>query len=246
MPEIVLALVVFAAGIVNGWTSIGFAMITAAALAVAIDPKVAVLLLAVTNPVISSVQIVNHRSQAPGWQRLVPVAIGAFVGVPVGAVLLGILPRDAVALLLGLLAVFFVLTTLAGRGPIIPTGWRPVAAPIAGLAAGVANGTVGVSGPVLGTYLMAIGTNPAAFGFSISLLFLSMGVVRLVSLVVLGQLTGSLIITGVLLLVPALLGQQLGLQLHRLASPERARQGALLVVGVAGLSLIARGVGFLA
>ena len=245
MPEIALALVIFVAGVVNGWTSVGFAMITAAALALTIDPKMAVLLLAVTNPFISSVQIVNHRRQAPGWQRLLPVAVGAFAGVPVGAVLLGILPREAIAVLLGLLAVFFAVTTLAGRGPRIPTPWQPAAAPIAGLAAGVANGTVGVSGPVLGTYLLAIGTTPAAFGFSISLLFLSMGIMRFVSLIVLGQLTGALITTGALLLVPALVGQQLGLQLHRLVSPDRARQGALMVIGVAGLSLIARGIGLL-
>jgi uncharacterized protein len=238
-----LVALVFAAGVVNGWTSIGFAMITAAGLALAIDPKLAVLLLAVTNPFVSSVQILNHRRHAPGWRRLVPIALGSFAGVPLGAALLGILTRDMIAIVLGGVALFFVTTTLLGRGPRIPSRWERPTAPVAGLVAGMANGTVGVSGPVLGTYLVAIGTSPAAFGFSISALFLSMGIVRLASLLVLDQLTTSLLVSGALLLVPALLGQQAGLWLHRRVAPARARQGALIVMGVAGLSLIIRGLG---
>jgi uncharacterized protein len=241
VPQLGLIAIVLAAGVVNGWTSLGFAMVAAAGFALAIDPKTAVLLLAVTTPFISSVQLLNHRRGAPGWRRLIPLAIGCFVGVPVGAALLGILDPDTIALLIGGLAVFFVLTSLAGRGPRIPTRWEPVTGPVAGLAAGLANGTVGVSGPVLGSYLIAIGTSPAAFGFTISALFFSMGLVRITTLVALDQLHMSLIGVGILLLVPALLGQQLGLKLQRLVSPERARQGALLVIGVAGISLIARG-----
>ena len=64
---------------------------------------------------------------------------------------------------------------------------------------------------------------------------------RIVSLIALEELNMSLIGVGILLLVPGLLGQQLGLQLHRLVSPARARQGALIVIGIAGISLLARG-----
>lgn len=241
MLEFGLASIILAAGVVNGWTSVGFAMVAAAGFALAIDPKTAVLLLAVTTPFISSVQLLNHRRHAPGWRRLIPLGIGCFVGVPIGALLLGVLERDTIALLIGVLAIFFVTTSLADRGPRIPVGAEPVAGPIAGLAAGVANGTVGVSGPVLGTYLLAIGTSPAAFGFSISVLFFSMGLVRIVSLVAFGELTAPLIAMGALLLIPALAGQQLGLRLHRLVAPARARQGALVVIGIAGISLVARG-----
>ena len=241
MAHVVLIVIMLAAGIVNGWTSLGFAMVAAAGFALAIDPKTAVLLLAVTTPFISSVQLLNHRQGASGWRRLIPLAIGCFIGVPLGAVLLGVLDRDTIALLIGGLAIFFVVTTLSGRGPRIPTRWEPVTAPVAGLAAGLANGTVGVSGPVLGSYLLAIGASPAAFGFTVSALFFTMGLVRIVSLVALEELNMSLIGVGILLLVPALLGQQLGLQLHRLVSPARARQGALIVIGIAGISLLARG-----
>jgi uncharacterized protein len=245
IPELGLIVIVAAAGIVNGWTSLGFAMIAAAGFALAIDPKTAVLLLAVTTPFISSVQILNHRRHAPGWRRLVPLGVGCFVGVPIGAVLLGILEKDTVALLIGLLALFFVVSSLAGRGPRVPPSWEPVAGPLAGVAAGVANGTVGVSGPVLGSYLLAIGTSPAAFGCSVSILFFSMGLVRIASLAALHQLTLTLVGTGALLLIPGLIGQQVGLRLHRLVAPARARQGALVVIGIAGISLVARGLNLL-
>ena len=241
MPDPALVALMLAAGIVNGWTSLGFAMVAAAGLAVVVDPKIAVLLLAVMSPFISSVQILTHRRAAPGWRCLIPLAVGAFAGVPVGAVLLGILDRDVIALLIGLMAVFFVVSTLAGRGPQIPASAQPVAGPVAGVLAGVANGTVGVSGPVLGTYLLSIGLSPAAFGFSISVLFFSMGLVRIASLALLHQLTISVIASGAILLVPALFGQQAGLWLHRLAPPARARQAALVLIGIAGASLVVRG-----
>lgn len=241
MEVVAVAAIILAAGVVNGWTSIGFAMIAAAGFALAIDPKTAVLLLAVTTPFISAVQLINHRRHAPGWRRLIPLGIGCFVGVPIGALLLAYMERETIALLIGVLAIYFVATSLFGMAPRVPMRAEPVAGPLAGLAAGVANGTVGVSGPVLGTYLLAIGTSPAAFGFSISVLFFSMGLVRIASLVALGELTGPLIGLGALLLIPALAGQQIGLRLHRLAAPARARQGALVVIGIAGVSLLARG-----
>lgn len=236
-----LVVVALAAGLVNGWTSLGFAMVGAAGFALVIDPKTAVLLLAVTSPFVASVQLINYRRHAPGWRRLVPLAVGCFVGVPFGALLLGVLERDTIALLIGALAVLFVGTSLGGRGPRIPRSWEPVANPVAGVAAGVANGTVGVSGPVLGSYLLAIGTSPAAFGFTVSILFFSMGLVRIASLVALHQLTVPSMVTGALLFGPALVGQQAGLRLHRVVPPQRARQAALVVIGIAGLSLIARG-----
>ena len=245
MPLVGLVAIVLAAGIVNGWTSLGFAMIAAAGIALAIDAKTAVLLLAITTPFVSSVQLFNHRRQALGYRRLVPIAIGCLVGVPIGALLLGFLHPRVIAIMIGVLALFFVATSLAGRGPRTPVAWRRVAGPAAGVVAGVANGTIGVSGPVLGSYLLSIGTSPAAFGFSISVLFLAMGLVRIGSLVTLNQLTPELVGIGALLLVPALTGQQLGLRLHRLAPPHRARQAALVIIGVAGLSLIARGLGLL-
>lgn len=245
MPDLALIGLMLAAGAVNGWTSLGFAMVAAAGFALAVDAKTAVLLLAVTTPFISSMQILKHRRAAPGWRRIVPLAAGGLAGVPVGAVLLGVLDANIIALLIGIMAVLFVVSSLGGRGPRIPPRAEPITGPAAGLMAGIANGTLGVSGPVLGSYLLAIGISPAAFGFSISLLFFAMGLVRLVSLAALEQLSLSLVVQGLALLLPALIGQQVGFRLQRLVAPAHARQGALVLVGIAGISLIARGLHFL-
>jgi uncharacterized membrane protein YfcA len=236
-----LIALMLAAGLVNGWTALGFAMIAAAGFALAVDPKTAVLLIAVTTPFISSMQLINHKSSFPGWRRLAPIAIGGCVGGALGAVLLGVLHADAIALLLGAMAVLFVVSTFANRGPRIPASAERYTSPVAGVAAGVANGTVGVSGPVLGIYLIALGLTPAAFGFTISLLFFAMGLVRLVSLGALGQLTWAIVGTGVGLVIPALIGQQIGFRLHHWVKPARARQAARVLIGVAGITLILRG-----
>lgn len=133
-------------------------------------------------------------------------------------------------------------STSARRVPFLlgPAAAR-VLAPVVGLAAGVSNGALGISAPILGPYLLASGATRQAFAFTISLAFFTMSVLRLPDLLASGDVTRDTFVLGVTLLLPSLAGQRVGFLLDRFIAPELFRRLVLVLLAAAGLALLARG-----
>jgi uncharacterized membrane protein YfcA len=240
----VMAMIVFLAGMSTGTTGLGFAQLSAVGLAFVVDAKTAVILLAITVPAVSAVQVMRHRSSVAEWRsRMSLLFVCCLVGVPIGAFLLTILSVRVIAFLLGVFTLAFVVTRL--RRPTFGIGreHERLLAPVVGVTAGIFNGTIGVSGPVLGSYLIAIGVSAATFAFTIQTLFLTMTLVRLGGLVVLGEITWPLLLIGSILLVPALAGQSVGIWLQRRVSARGFERAVLVVMAMAGVGLLMRGIG---
>jgi uncharacterized membrane protein YfcA len=239
-----MVMVVFVAGLSTGATGLGFAQLAAVGLSFVVDPKTAVILLAITVPAISTVQIIRHRGSAGEWRtRMTLLFICCLLGVPIGAFLLTVLPVRVIALLLGLFTISFIATRLRRPTFGIQREHERVLAPMVGLTAGIFNGTIGVSGPVLGSYLIAIGVSAATFAFTIQTMFLTMTLVRLGGLVALGEITSPVLATGAVLLVPALAGQSVGIWLQRRISARQFERAVLVVMAIAAVGLLARGLG---
>lgn len=239
-----MAAVIFAAGMSTGSTGLGFAQLSAVGLAFVVDPKMAVILLSITVPPVSALQLLRHRSSAVEWRhRMLILFASCLVGVPIGAFLLTVLSVRVIAVLLGVFTLAFVFTRL--RRPtfgIAPQHERLIA-PLVGVTAGIFNGTIGVSGPVLGSYLIAIGVSAATFAFTIQTLFLTMTLLRLGGLVALGEITPTVLLTGGLLLVPAIAGQSVGFWLQQRVSTQGFERAVLVVMAIAGIGLLVRGLG---
>ncbi|MGH2455055.1 MAG: sulfite exporter TauE/SafE family protein [Candidatus Limnocylindria bacterium] len=238
-----MAVIVFLAGMSTGTTGLGFAQLSAVGLAFVVDAKSAVILLAITVPPVSTVQLLRHRSSMGEWRSRMAVLFACcLIGVPIGAFLLTVLPVRIIALLLGMFTLAFVVTRL--RRPTFGIGPRHerLIAPLVGVTAGIFNGTIGVSGPVLGSYLIAIGVSAATFAFTIQTLFLTMTLVRLGGLVALGEINSPLLLTGGLLLVPALTGQSAGFWLQGRVSERGFERAVLVVMAIAGVGLLLRGI----
>lgn len=246
MPELttlaLLAAIVCAAGLSTGATGLGFAQLTAVGLSFVLDARTAVILLAITVPPVSVVQLLRHRGSVGEWRsRMLVLSAACIVGVPVGAYLLTILSESVIAVVLGLFTLFFVATRLRRPTFTISSAHERIAAPVVGLVGGVFNGTIGVSGPILGSYLIALGVRPATFAFTIQVLFLAMTLVRLVGLVVLGEVTAPLLGVGAILLLPALVGQTVGFWLQARISQGAFERSVLVVMSVAAVGLLVRG-----
>ena len=240
---LLITLIVFVAGVVTGATALGFAQITATALALLLDPRAAVVILAVTVPVISGLQIIHHRHDALPARRLLPVLAGALVGVPLGVWLLTVLSSAAIAAIVGAATLAYVVTRLVRLRPSIRRDNEPYVGPLAGVGAGVLNGTIGVSGPVLIPYLLAMGLPAATFAYAVSVMFVCMTVLRLVGLVVSGTLVPATAVLGAGLLVPALVGQRVGFVLHRRLGSVTFERLVLATLAFGGISLVARSLG---
>ena len=243
-PALVVTLVavVFAAACVNGVAGFGFALVMVASLAVVIEPRPAVVLLSLITPAVQTFQLRYHWQFRSVAGRLVPMLVASSIGTIVGSNLLVILPGYVLAIALGLFTVWYVIGSLRKTPMLVtPTTERRIA-PAVGALAGVSNGTLGASGPILGSYLLAIGLTGRHFVFAISLTFMVMSLIRLGTLGMLGAYTLEVVVLGIALALPAWLGQRLGFWLQRRLSAQAFQRVILIGLLAASANLLYRGV----
>jgi hypothetical protein len=232
---------VFVAGVSTGTTGLGFAQLTSTALGLLVDTRIAVLILSVTVPAVSGMQIIHNRRERLPMRRLLPVIIGALIGVPIGVWFLAVLPTRFIAGFLGVVTLLYVATRLLRFRPHLDARQERAVGPFAGIAGGIFNGTVGVSGPVLVPYLLSLNMPAATFAYTVSVLFVTMTVFRLFGLVVSGTMQAPTFLLGLALLVPALIGQRVGFILQRWLSRRTFEAIVLVSLILGGIALLLRG-----
>lgn len=239
---VTLAVVVFVAAAVNGIAGFGFALVVVAALAIVLEPRPAVVLLSLITPAVQTFQLRHHWQFRSVAGRLVPMLVASVVGTAIGSNLLVILPGYALAIALGLFALWYVIGSLRRTPMLVTERTERRIAPAVGALAGVSNGTLGASGPILGSYLLAIGLTGRQFVFAISLTFMVMSVIRLGTLAVLGAYTLTVVALGLGLAVPAWAGQRIGFWLQGRLSPRAFQRVILVALLAASANLLYRGI----
>jgi len=237
-----LIVVVFGAGFVNGTIGFGFAVVAVNVLAVALGAKPGIVVISLLGPVLSATQLWHFRAHAATWRRVRSLLAGALVGAFVGTQLLVFLPGPVISLALGLFTVWYVVTRLRAERPALASRTERALAPVAGFVAGVSSGSLGASGPILGTYLMAIGLRAGDFVFAISLVFFGAALPRNALLSVNGFYASGLVATALALLVPTFLGQQAGYWLRGRLPADRLQQAILAVLLLSSVDLVVGGV----
>ena len=232
---------IFAGAISNGLIGLGLALFAVNVLAAALGPKNAVIAMSILSPVTSGYQLWLNRGAAGIIPRILPVLAGAFVGSLVGAQLLVVLPAWMISLALGIFTIQFVVDQARRERPQMTGHRERLFGPFAGFVSGTTNGAIGASGPVIGSFLLAIGLRAREFVFGISLVFLFQGITRGSLFLLFGQYTTPIVVTSVALLAPALVGQQVGLRLRGRLDPRMFRRVILFVLLVSSLNLVLRG-----
>jgi uncharacterized membrane protein YfcA len=237
----VLIVALTVGGVVNGIIGIGFALFAVNFLAAALGVKEAVIVISILAFFPSSYHLWRTRAHWPAWIRLRTFLAGGLAGALLGAQLLVILDPWAIALGLGLFTGQFVIDQARRHGPPIGAGMERRLAPVAGFFAGMTNGGLGASGPVAGSFLLAIGLRGREFIFGISLVFLFQAAVRMGLFVIAGQYTQELVLIAVALAIPTMGGQAIGLRLQGRANPTVFRRILLAILLVSSLGLLIRG-----
>jgi uncharacterized membrane protein YfcA len=238
---VVLLGAVSMAAMINGILGFGFALLAVNVVAVAVGAKEAVVVMSLVTPAMSGLQLVRHRRYAPSWRRFRVLLVAALVGSVVGTQLLVVLPAAVIALALGAFTVYYVASVLRGERPPMAGATERRLAPVAGFVGGVTNSTIGASGPVFGTYMVALGLRGREFAFAISLLFFAMGVLRAGLLTALDQYTVPLATAAVVLFGPAVASQRVGFWLQSRAPTALIHRAVLIVLLVASVNLLWRG-----
>jgi uncharacterized membrane protein YfcA len=225
-------------------TGFGFALLAGPSLYAIMAPAHAVALLLILGLCVNVLVLAGERRRlAVDWHGLVPAMLAALPGLPLGAVLVRVLPADALRVGIGIVVCVLVADRLLRRAPAgRPAPGRATAA-FAGFSAGVLTTSTTTNGPPLALWLGGRGLPPAAVRDTVSAAFLVLDFVGIgVVLAVVGTHRALAEAIWLPALIPVVLvGHLAGSWVFRHLPAHRYDQLLLLAVAAAGAVSIVTG-----
>jgi len=221
-------------------TGLGYPLIAIPILAplTGIETAVAV----VTLPNAAANMLVGWRTRhARSESRDVPVlSATSAVGAVFGAFILVSAPERPLLLVLAATVLLFVIRSLwFEEFSLSPAAGRR-GSPLVGAATGLMQGAVGVSGPIIGSWLYAYRLPRDAYIFSLSVLFLLAGAAQIATLASIGAYSGDRLTASAVGLGPVLAVLPAGEHLRaRLSGPQFDR-AVLALLAASGATLVVR------
>ncbi len=195
-------------------TGFGFSLIAGPVLFAVIEASAAVTLLMIIGQVVNLlVLFAEQRRPHVDWAVLRPALLAALPGLPIGALIVRVVPLDALRLAVGAIVCGLVISRLVRRRhPSAPRPIGPRGAVVAGLIVGVLTTSTTTTGPPLAIWLTSRRMTPAQIRDAVTVIFLVLDFVALpVFIAVVGLDAGLDHIGWVPLLLPgALVGHFIG------------------------------------
>jgi hypothetical protein len=231
---IVLAAVIVGA-IAKSVTGMGLPLIAIPIASLFVDVNDAIVVIAFPNMLANAVLAGRERHSYRETRDLPTLAISGVVGAVVGTLLLVNIPETplivaVIVAIVGYVVLFFAHPDLR----VGPQRSRRLAPAVGGVA-GVFQGAVGISGPIVGSWIHSYRLPRSAYLLSVTSLFFITGLTQLVVLIGSGELSGRVIAT-LLACAPVLGSIPVGTRLRNSVS---VRGFDLAIVGMLTVSAIA-------
>ena len=221
-----------AGAFIKGATGVGLPQIAIPVIAIFLGVERAVVIIAIPNIVSNTWLMWTYRNSLRATRDLPMLLATGTVGAVIGAWMLKVAdPRLIATVLAVIIAIYVGLSVSPLPVRFTPALTRVVSPPV-GLAAGALQGAIGMSGPLLITYLHAFRLDKQAFVVSLATLFQVFTTVQLITLVALRLFTVDRLVESALAIVPMLAAMPLGALAARRMS-RRAFDGLILTVLVA-------------
>ncbi|HSL74108.1 MAG TPA: sulfite exporter TauE/SafE family protein [Ilumatobacteraceae bacterium] len=231
---IVLVAVVIGA-VAKAVTGMGLPLIAIPIASLFVDVDTAIVVIAFPNVLANLVLATNERRSYPETRDLPVLAATGVVGAVIGTLLLVSVPETPLVVaiivaIVGYVVLFFAHPELRTT----PERSRRLA-PVVGGIAGVFQGGVGISGPIVGSWIHSYRLPRGAHILSVTSLFFITGLAQLIVLIGSGELNGRVTAT-LLACIPVLASIRIGTRLRNSVS---GRGFDLAIVGMLGVSAVA-------
>jgi uncharacterized protein len=228
---------------VKGVTGSGLPQIAIPVIAIFLGVERAVVIMALPGIFTNTWMMWQHRAAATETRDLPVLLITGTVGAVIGTMGLSLLDPAVLSLVLASMGGLYVALFLSRFEVRLPPHVTRIVSPPLGLVAGVLQGSTGVSGPILTTYLHAYRLARAPFIFSLVTLFNIFAVAQVATLFQVGLYSPSRLIESFLALVPMLIFLPLGSRYSARLSQRRFDlylvlliSGSVLLLAYDGLS----------
>lgn len=238
MSGIELAIIlaaVFIGSISKAVTGMGLPVIVIPIAALFVDIDDAVVTIALPNLLANGVLAARERSHMAATRDLRVLTIAGVVGAVIGAFLFVNVPdQPLVIALIVAIAIYIATFFLKPDLRTTPEQSRRLS-PGVGVVAGVFQGAIGISGPIVGSWIHSFRLPRGAHILSVTSLFFVSGAAQFVVLLASGELSGRVVAT-LLACIPVMATIPLG---TRLRERVTGRGFDLAIVGMLGVSSIA-------
>lgn len=227
---------------VKGVTGSGLPQIAIPVIAVFLGVERAVVIMALPGVFTNSWMMWVHRAAAKDTRDLPVLLVTGSIGAVIGTMGLSLLDAAVLALVLASMGAMYVALFLSSFEVRLSPRVTRVVSPPLGLVAGVLQGSTGVSGPILTTYLHAYRLTRAPFIFSLVTLFNVFAVAQVVTLFRVGLYSPSRVIESLLALVPMMILLPLGARYSARLSQRRFDLALVMVISGSVLLLTYDGI----
>lgn len=234
-----LAVTVFLAGLLRGFTGFGFALAAIPVLTLFLPPGAIVPAVSVVA-LLAGIELLPKAWPAANFRAIRRLLIGALVGTPFGAYLLAVLPADPMRLIIG--GIVLLAALLLWRGARF-SRQPPLGGQVAiGALSGLLNGATAMGGPPVILYFLAAPEGMAAGRASLLVYFFFLSLWSLAMMAWQGLLGWPSLLLALLMTPAMALGNRLGSRLFDRSSADLYRRVALAFLATTALLAIARAV----
>ncbi len=237
--ELTIVLVAVVVGaVVKAVTGMGLPIIAIPIAALFVDLDDAVVVLAFPNVVANVLLGYRERKHVAETRDLPVLAATGIIGALVGAVAFVSLPETPLVVVLIVAIVFYVVTFFAKPDLQTSPERSRQLAPVVGATAGAFQGAIGISGPIIGSWIHSYRLERRAHILSVTSLFLITGGTQFVVFAATGELAGR-VGASLLACIPVLASIPVGTRLRDRVSSRGFDLAviAMLVVSVGALAV---------
>ncbi len=234
----VVLIAVVVGAVVKAVTGMGLPIIAIPIAALFVDLDDAVVALASPNVVANLLLGFRERGHVAETRDLPVLALTGAIGALIGAVAFVSLPETPLVVVLIAAIVLYVITFFAKPDLQTSPGQSRRLAPIVGTTAGAFQGAIGISGPIIGSWIHSYRLERGAHIFSVTALFLMTGGTQFVVFAATGELTGR-VGASLLACIPVLASIPIGTRLRDRVSSRGFDLAvvAMLIASVAALAI---------